>query len=84
MIYLFLFTLLSTRFWIFSRMALYFMMPAIFFIPNISDAFVKKDRSIISIAIGSLFLCYMIALLVHGDGNYYPYKTLWSYMDVTV
>lgn len=66
-----LFMLLSMRYWIFARVSSYFCGSLVIFIPKLIDIF--TDRCIGKVFILILYFSYMVALLLHGDGAYYPY-----------
>lgn len=68
-----LFMLLSTKYWIFARVSSYFSLSQILFIPKLYLIFSKDSRKMGCVIILFLYFSYMIALLLHGEGNYYPY-----------
>ncbi len=69
-----LFMLLSMRYWIFGRVSSYFSLSQILFIPKLYKVFSKNSQKIGCAMILFLYFAYMIALLIHGEGNYYPYN----------
>lgn len=69
-----LFMLLSMRYWIFARVSSYFSLSQILFVPKLYKIFTEKSQKIGCIMILFLYFLYMIALLIHGEGNYYPYS----------
>lgn len=73
-----LFSLLSMKFWIFSRIALYFNIMTVMFVPRLLKNYSDKYQKLRKIIIGLAYFLYMIALLLHGDGHYYPYYFWWD------
>ena len=69
-----LFMLLSMRYWIFARVAEFFVIGQIMFVPKLKSVFRGQGKGVILV----LYLAYMIALLLHGDGHYYPYSFFWN------
>lgn len=69
-----LFMLLSTRYWIFARVSSYFSLSQVLLIPKLYKVFSENSRNIGCAMILFLYFAYMIALLIHGEGNYYPYS----------
>ena len=69
-----LFMLLSIRYWIFARVAEFFVVGQIMLVPKLNSVFRGQGK----VAILLLYFAYMIALLLHGDGHYYPYSFFWS------
>lgn len=68
-----LFMLLSMRYWIFARVSSYFSLSQVLFIPKLYKVFSENSQKIGCAMILFLYFAYMIALLIHGEGNYYPY-----------
>lgn len=68
-----LFMLLSIRFWIFARVAAYFLLSQILFIPKLYNVFSKDSQKVGGAIILLLYFAYMVLLLIHGEGDYYPY-----------
>ena len=68
-----LFSLLSMKYWIFSRIALYFNIMTVLFIPRLINIIKVKNSIDLKFLIGITYFLYMVALLLHGDGHYYPY-----------
>lgn len=66
-----LFMLLSMRYWIFARVGEYFAIGQVMLLPKLKSAFSSKGLG------GGVILClyfaYMVAMLLHGEGHYYPY-----------
>ena len=69
-----LFMLLSTRYWIFARVSSYFSLSQIMYLPKLDCIFTEDNQKLGIFFILLLFFLYMIALLIHGDGGYYPYR----------
>lgn len=65
--------LFSTQNWLFGRIAEYCSIFAILFVPKLQYVFVEKSKFVAKLLIGGLYFAYMIALLLHGDGGFYPY-----------
>ena len=75
-----LFSLLSIKYWGFSRVGLYFSTSQVMLIPRLSNAFKERRVKIaILIIISALYFAYMIALLLHGEGRLLPYRFLFDY-----
>lgn len=69
-----LFMLLSTRYWIFARVAQYLSVGSIMFLPKLYNTmFTRYSKRLGAFLILGLYFIYMIALLLHGEGGYYPY-----------
>ena len=68
-----LFTMLSMRYWIFSRMASYFNIVSIMFIPSLVNLLPAKNIKIGKILVCFMYFLFMVILLLHGDGHFYPY-----------
>lgn len=66
-----LFMLLSMRYWIFARVASYFSCCTAVFTPKLKNVFASDVLG--RAAIIGLYFLYMIAILRHGEGGYYPY-----------
>ena len=69
-----LFMLLSTKYWIFARVSAYFLSTQIMFIPKLYEIFTENSRKTGCFMILILYSVYMIMLLLHGEGGYYPYS----------
>lgn len=74
--YAVLFMFLSMRYWIFSRVAAYFAISQMMLIPKLSIAFSKESQKIFILLLLVLYFAYMVAMLLHGEGWYYPYVSL--------
>ena len=68
-----LFMLLSMKYWIFARVSSYFSLSQILFIPKLYKVFSENSQKVGCAIILLLYFAYMIALLIHGEGAYYPY-----------
>ena len=69
-----IFMLFSMKTWIFARISYYFSSAPIILISKIPHMFNKeKNKYAIAILIVVLYFAYMVALLLHGEGNYLPY-----------
>lgn len=66
-----LFSLLSMRYWIFARVGGYFAIGRVMFLPKLKSVF--SPRSLGGAVILCLYFAYMVAMLLHGEGHYYPY-----------
>lgn len=69
-----IFTLFSMKYWLFSRVGLYFITSQILLIPKLSKIFYSvKAQKIFMFLMAILYYAYMMALLSHGDGELVPY-----------
>lgn len=68
--------LLSTRYWIFARVSSYFSLSQIMYIPKLNCIFTEDDQKLGIFIILLLFFVYMLSLLIHGEGGYYPYRII--------
>ena len=68
------FTLFSLNTWLFSRIAQYFNMALIMFLPKLPSLFKEKSRPMAMVIMLALYLGYMCAMLLHGDGQLLPYR----------
>lgn len=68
-----IFMLFSTKYWIFSRIALYFSIVTILFVPKLEVIFDDNSKRLGMFIILVLYFAYMIILLLYGEGGYYPY-----------
>lgn len=66
----------STNNWLFARVADYCYIFAILYIPKLQYIFTENSRRLGKVLIGGLYFLYMIALMLHGDANLYPYTFL--------
>jgi hypothetical protein len=69
-----IFMLFSTKYWLFARVASYFAISTILFVPKLECIFSKESKKLGNMMILALYFCYMVALLLHGEGGYYPYS----------
>ena len=67
-----LFMLLSMRYWIFARAGEYFAIGQVMLLPKLKSSFSSKGLG--GGLILSLYFAYMVAMLLHGEGFYYPYS----------
>lgn len=72
-----LFMLLSMRYWIFARVSDFFAIGQVMLLPKLKSALSPKWLS--GGIILCLYLAYMVAMLLHGEGHYYPYIFFNSY-----
>ena len=68
------FMLLSTKYWLFARVALYFYMHTIVFLPKLDCAFAKNSKKIGMLLVATLYFAYMCIMLLRGDGGCLPYN----------
>ena len=70
-----IFTMYSMKYWIFSRLGLYFSISQVLLLPKLSKIFgdEKSQKAFMFIMI-ILYFGYMMALLAHGDGELVPYE----------
>ena len=66
----------STNNWLFARVADYCYIFAILYIPKLQYIFTENSRRLGKVLIGGLYFLYMIALMLHGYANLYPYTFL--------
>ena len=66
-----MFMLLSMRFWIFARVGSYFSGCLILLLPKFKDVFFQKQLGLAFLLM--LYFAFMVAMLLHGEGGYYPY-----------
>lgn len=69
-----IFTLFSLKNWIFYRVASYFNIVLILFLPKLKFIFVDKSKNAGKIMILVLYFLYMYALLLHGESALLPYR----------
>lgn len=67
------FSLFSLNTWLFSRIAQYFNMSLIMFLPKLTCLFKEKSRPLAEVIMLALYFGYMCAMLLHGDGQVLPY-----------
>lgn len=68
------FTLLSQKNWIFARMGLYFSIFIPIVLPKYINIYANNVRQTYRLFICTLYFLYMVFLLLHGEGQYYPYS----------
>lgn len=70
-----IFTMFSMKYWLFSRVGLYFSISQVLLLPKLSKIFgdEKSQKAFMFIMI-ILYFGYMVALLAHGDGELIPYE----------
>lgn len=66
-----IFMLLSMRYWIFARVSSYFSLGLTLLLPKFKDVFFQKQLGLSILII--LYFAYMVVMLLHGEGGYYPY-----------
>lgn len=66
-----LFMLLSMRYWIFARVGEYFAIGSVMLLPKLKSGF--SSKSLGGGIILFLYFAYMVAMLLHGEGQFYPY-----------
>lgn len=71
-----IFMLFSTKYWLFARIAEYFSIATILFIPKLECIFSQNSKVIGKLCIMLLYFMFMCMLLLSGEGNYYPYKMI--------
>lgn len=64
----------STKYWIFSRVALYFSIFSPIAYVKYTNCFKDKSKSIYILALLSFYFMYMILLLLNGEGSMLPYQ----------
>lgn len=69
-----IFMMYSTYNWLFARLAMYFDIYAIVYIPKLKYIFSDRSKKIGVILILTLYFIYMILLILHGEANIYPYS----------
>ncbi len=69
-----IFSLFSLKNWIFSRIASYFGIIGVMFIPKLECIFSSNCKKMGRLLILILYFAYMCSLLLHGDGHLLPYK----------
>jgi len=75
-----LFMLLSMRYWIFARVAAYFALARLTLMPKLKYAFTSGgSRNLFVFFMLGLYFLYMILMLLHGEGHYYPYELITTY-----
>lgn len=74
----FLFIMMAMKFVYFARVASYFMACSIVYMPKLTYAFGQRMRYRFTQAILWSFFFYMILLMLHGDGQLYPYVPAWE------
>lgn len=73
-----IFTLFSLKNWIFYRVASYFNIVLILFLPKLKFIFADKSKNAGRILILVLYFLYMYALLLHGESALLPYRFIIS------
>lgn len=68
-----IFSLFSLNTWLFSRIAQYFNIYLIMFLPKFTCLFKEKSRPLVASIMLALYFGYMCAMLLHGDGQVLPY-----------
>lgn len=68
-----IFMLFSTKYWLFARVATYFNIHTIIFLPKLEAAFTKNSKRSAMFVMSVLYFVYMCAMLLHGDGGCLPY-----------
>lgn len=76
LIYSSIFMLFSTRYWVFARVSSLISQSVILFIPKLENVFAENSRRAGIGMIILLYFFYMIAMLLVGEGGYYPYHLL--------
>lgn len=66
----------STNNWLFARVADYCYIFAILYIPKLQYIFTENSNRLGKVLIEGLYFLYMVALMLHGDANLYPYRFL--------
>lgn len=70
------FMLFSTKYWLFARVADYFAISTVLFIPKLECIFKDNSKRIGMLVITAFYFCFMCMMLLHGEGGYYPYKMI--------
>lgn len=68
------FMLFSTKYWLFARIAEYFSVSTMLFIPKLECIFTRDSKKVGMSIVMILYFAFMCMLLLHGEGGYYPYK----------
>lgn len=68
-----IFMLFSTKYWLFGRVATYFNIHTIIFLPKLESIFTKNSKQTAMLLMSLLYFAYMCAMLLHGDGGCLPY-----------
>ena len=69
-----IFMIYSTHNWLFGRLAMYFDIYAIVYIPKLKNIFNSRSKNLGIVLILFLYFLYMILLMLHGEANIYPYS----------
>ena len=69
-----IFMLYSMRFWIFARVSGLMSLSTILYVPKLCDFLTKHSRPVGVAIVLTLYFCFMLLLLLHGEGHYYPYR----------
>lgn len=69
----------STKYWIFSRVALYFSIFTPVVYVKYIECFEKKSQNIYVIILLTVYLIYMLLLLLNGEGSMLPYQNVFGW-----